>query len=353
MAILLFQERSIDAILDVYMLDILVSLENAINRLTNLYVNDAIILCGIMMLFYLSVQAYTLMTGDGKVSLLPLLRPFIFFLIVANWSMFLNLISYPLKQIDYKAKRSFTDVRANINDKYGLRLDLQEKVYEVIFTETQSFQELEDNRNWWQKLGDITEDVRNRMEAALARGALVLQNRIMLMFERAMETLVVIIFKGCIYVLYYIRIFILAILRMIGPFIFALSVIGAYRDLYLQWISKFVAVSLYSAFAHVAIMLAFILVSVGLDTDIAFLRETLALHDPADPQTGATILNMSLRPNGGGMGLIMCAVTGIFGLISVPLISTWILGANSTTALGNKAVSGVTAAVKAGAGKLG
>lgn len=346
MALLLLQETSVDTIVDIYMLEVLDTLETAINAVTNIYVNDAIILCGIMMLFYLSLQAYTLMTGDGKVNLIPLLRPFIFFLIVANWSMFLNLISYPMKAIDAKAKTSFTDVRANINDDYGRRLELQQDVYDIIFEETQSFQDLDDDKGIFEKLGDIPGEVRDALQEALARGAKTLQTRVMLLFERVIETATVLIFKGIIYVLYYIRIFILAILRMIGPFIFALSIIGAYRDLYLQWLSKFIAVSLYGAFAHVAVMLAFILVSVGLESDIAFLQKIIADHVPNDPETGATILNMYSHPNGGGMGLVMCLITGVFGLITVPIISTWILGANSTTAVGNKAVSGIISAVK-------
>lgn len=340
------QAQSVDTIIDSYMITILVRLEEKVNDVTGIFVEDAIILCAIMMLFYLSVQAYTLMTGDGKVNLLPLLRPFIFFFIVANWSAFVDLLSQPLSILDSKAKNRFTDIRVNINDRYAERLLKQKQVYSIIFEETQTYQEVEDSRDVWEKLGDLPGALREQIQQSLARGAEILQTRISTFFERAIEQLITIIFKGCIYLLYYIRILLLAILRLIGPFIFALSIIGAYRDLYLQWISKFVSVSLYGVFAHIAIMLSFLLIDFGLETDIAFLDNIIALNAAGDPNSGATILNVFASPNGGGLGLVICAVTGIFGLLMVPLISTWVLGSNSTSTVASKAVAGVGSVIK-------
>ena len=133
---------------------------------------------------------------------------------------------------------------------------------------------------------------------------------------------------------------------MIGPFVFAVSIVNAYRDLYLQWISKFVSVSLYGAIAHIAIMLAFILIDFGLGLDIAFLNQTLEKYQTGGPDGTATVIGLFIQSNTGGFALVVAAATGIIGLLATPLISTWILGSNSTTQVANKAITVTSAAIK-------
>lgn len=340
------QASSIKTIIDDFMVNILTQLENAAFRLTDFYVDDATTLCGIMMLFYLTIQAYTLMTGDGKVSLIPLLRPFIFFLIVVNWGSFVTLLTVPLDNLDAQAKNRFTDVRIGINDQYQRRSELQLELIERLYEETEEQKQLEESGNVWDKLASIPDALRDAIQEKLAKASLVLTSRLSNWFQRAVETLILIFFKGAIYFLYFLRVLLIAVLRLIGPFMFALSIVNAYRELYLQWISKFVAVSLYGVFAHFAIMLAFLLVSFALDLDITFLEDALQRYEDAGPTGGAVVIAIFGQANSGGFALVIAAVTGIFGLLVTPLVATWVLGANSTTQVGNKAIAGAANGVK-------
>lgn len=347
----IYLQTDVTTLIDAYMMDMLRALKNALRASTELFVDDAVMLCGIMMLFYLSLQAYTLMTGDGKVSLLPLLRPFIFFIIVTNWSSFLIILETPLDTIDAKAKNAFTDVREGINQKYRVRSDLQDDLVEALYASTQEMANAEDTE---QSLLDSGVDAfvafaTFDIGAKLAKAAMMLNTRLQTWFQKAVEYVMMLFFKACIYFLYFLRILLTTVLVILGPFIFALSIIGAYRDLYLQWISKFVAVSLYGAIAHIAIMLAFLVISFGLDLDITFLNQTIAKYNGDAISGPATVIQLYGRPSGGGSSLIIAMATGIFGLLITPLVATWVLGANSTTQAANKGVALTIGAAKVGA----
>lgn len=341
-------QNSITTLIDKYMLDMFETLDTTLSKVTELYVEDAKLLCMILMFFYLTMQAYILMTGDGKVSLVPLIRPFVFFLIVANWSTTTYILERPLKILDQRAKASFTDVRNGINAKYTLRGQKTDELMEALFLSTEDLKKSESTfDNFvggivdWTQTEAIFEAVQN-----LSLIGYKLQSRMTTMIQRSIEYFMMLFFKGCVYFVYFIRILLLTVLKVLGPFIFALSIVNAYRDLYLQWISKFVSVGLYGAIAHIAIMLAFLLIDFGLELDIAFLEQTLADFEAAKTggdslflQGAASIIEVYLRPNSGGSSLVIALVTGAIGLLAVPVVATWVLGANSTSAVATKAVT--------------
>ena len=351
-------QTSVTTLIDKYMLDMFETLDNTLSKVTELYVEDAKLLCMILMFFYLTMQAYILMTGDGKVSLVPLIRPFVFFLIVANWSTTCYILERPLKILDQRAKASFTDVRNGINAKYTLRGKKTDELVKALFVSTE---DLKNSQNTLDNvIGTVVDWTQTEaiFEAAqnLSLIGYKLQSRFTTLIQRTIEYVIMLFFKGCVYFVYFIRILLLTVLKVLGPFIFALSVVNAYRDLYLQWISKFVSVGLYGAIAHIAIMLAFLLIDFGLSLDIAFLDQTLADFQAAKAgddslflEGSASIIELYLRPNSGGSSLIIALVTGAIGLLAVPVVATWVLGANSTSAVATKAATQAYNTAKGGA----
>ena len=347
------QTESINNLLDPFIVEALQLIENEMNKLTGLYIDDASILCAVMLTFYLFVQAYTLMTGDGKVDILPLVRPFIFFVIVANWGLFVSVLDVPLKVMDQEAKGALYDVRAGINQRYQERGDLQIRATEALYAATHPLEkslDLEEggDSNVFVEIYDATQEIIDSVadfDEKLAYAAMAVQTKITTAIQQFFEWIMLIIFKGCVYFLYYLRIILHTLLKTFGPFIFALSVIGAYRDLWMQWVSKFVSVGLYGAVAHVAIIMSFLIISLALDKDIAFLEQLIASYKPggaasiATAEGKATVVAVALSGSASGYALVIAFATGIFGLLITPLVATWILGANSTTAASNKAIN--------------
>lgn len=350
-----YTETPVSTLIDGYMLDVLDAMRQALGGAVAIYIDDAKILCGILMLFYLSIQAYTLMTGDGKVSILPLIRPFIFFILVINWTTVINLVDIPLNHIDAQAKSKFNDVRGQINQKYQDRLVLQDDVIEAMFQTTEELIQAketveESNSGSFGSLLDSATDIIDDIGSfdileSLAKMQMKIGARVQQALEQVVEYIMMMLFKACIYFLYFLRILMQTMLAILGPFVFALSITNAYRDLYLQWISKYVSVGLYGAIAHISIMLAFIIINLGLDTDIRLLTELVdRLNDTSltEAQRARAQVTAMFSDSGGGItGLVIALGTGIFGLLMTPVIATWILGANSTSQVGSKAVNSV------------
>lgn len=336
-------------LIDNFILRILRALETEVSSATELFVQDAQVLCGILMLFYFVLKAYQLMTGDAKIDLIPLLRPFLFFMIVTGWGAFITVMNAPLRIVESRAANTFTDTRQETNDLFRLREQRKNELILKVFERTEVLNNQDSEGIFSTNIFQIDDNVREAIRNAIARSTLMLQARIQTLISKLWEAIITAIFKACIYLLFYIRIFILALLRIIGPFVFALSIIPAYRDLFLQWISKYIAVMLYGAFAYIAVILAFLQVKFALRLDILYYNRQIALADSGDLNEVAQFYELLLRPDISRSFLTVSMIVGIIGLLLVPIISTWILGSNSTTLVANKAVNLAATPVRAAA----
>lgn len=341
MALLLLQEYNQLDIIEPHVLEMIANLQAEMNQVMGFFISDALILLGIMMLFYLGKKAYDLMTGDNKLTLLPLLRPFIFFLIVANWSAFVVGINAPLVALENVAKTQFDNKRIQVNQEYAVFHQQREELTLAFFGATQTadndvglsdlFFALPLVPDWREDRRSILEKISLKLYMIFQKGEMILQ--------RVMLTITVQIYKAAIYFLFYLQIFLKALLILIGPLIFALSVVEAYRDLYLQWISKFVSVGFYVLFAYIAMLLSFVLLTMFLKIENKWMADQLIRYNAGveNPESTLTFIRIMVNAWGGGAGSILTALTvGILGLLSVPLVSTWILGANATTTLTNQ-----------------
>lgn len=327
-------------LIDSFMVTLIISLKAEMFTLTNIFVSEAKIILGIMMLFYLSVKAFQLMTGDAKLTLIPLLRPFIFFIIVVSWTQFLVVMDAPLKLFENKAQATFNHKRNLTNTQFELYKTNRIKLAKQVFSKSEDFVIDFDYKDLFTAVGLADEEAKKALKEKVATAIFIVSSRIQYMFGIITVDAITFVYKGCIYFLYFIQILLFTILRIIGPVIFALSVIPAYRDLYLQWISKYVSVGFYVVFAYIAMILSFMLILFVLKIENEWLGAQLVR---ANADVGSLeikeFLQLLSQPVAIFGILPVALITGILGLLSVPVISTWVLGSNATSAVTNSSLS--------------
>ena len=96
----------------------------------------------------------------------------------------------------------------------------------------------------------------------------------------------------------------------------------------------------YVVFAYIAMMLSFILIVFVLKIENAWLDEMIlradADIDSIQYKEFLTLLSQPIAV----FGIFPVALaTGILGLLTVPIISTWVLGANATTSVVNSSMT--------------
>ena len=86
------------------------------------------------------------------------------------------------------------------------------------------------------------------------------------------------------------------ILLILGPISFALSIIGAFRDSWVQWTARYIAVSFYIAIGMIVLNMAILIISYGMQQEISRMQQIL---DKAVPAVSGWIVG------GGDSGSVM------------------------------------------------
>lgn len=150
----------------------------------------------------------------------------------------------------------------------------------------------------------------------------------MIMFN-IIEFIVVTFWQVCTYFVFFLQIIFTGILVILGPLAFAFSVLPAFRDAYIQWIARFVSVSLYSCIAYIVLSISLVVMQYGIEREIEILE--YALRNEA-----AFVMYVGMT-SGGVNSFLLTALLGAFAMLTIPFVSTWIV---STTGVG-QAVGGM------------
>ena len=82
-------------LIDKFLFELFDGLRDKTTVLFGEFIADAQALAAIFMLLYFGVESFKMMSGDKKLEIIPLLRPFALGLVLMFWIPFINLISYP------------------------------------------------------------------------------------------------------------------------------------------------------------------------------------------------------------------------------------------------------------------
>ena len=97
----------------------------------------------------------------------------------------------------------------------------------------------------------------------------------------SLNLLSLLFWQVCTYFVFFHKSLFTGILVILGPLAFAFSVYPAFRDAYIQWIARFVSVSLYSCIAYIVLSISLVVMQYGIEREIEileYMRLEMKLH---------------------------------------------------------------------------
>lgn len=322
-------------LLDPHLFDLFTGLQMKTTKIFGAFVGDAQALAAIFMLLYFGLESFKLMTGDKKLEMMSLLRPFALGLVLMLWvipgkekdSGFVGVISYPGQVLTAQAKGLYEDQLLNVEmlsrNRYALIDSVAMELMQTSLEVERAENEAKDKK--WYEFGIDFSAIGDKLAGLYVY---VIAKFKMIMFN-IIEFLVVTFWQVCTYFVFFIQIIFTGILVALGPLAFAFSVLPAFRDAYIQWLARFVSVSLYSCIGYIVLYLSLIVMEYGIEREIEILEYALS-------NEAAFVMYVAMT-SGGVNSFILTAILGGLGMLTIPFVSTWIV---STTGIG-QAVGGM------------
>ncbi len=303
-------------IIDREMLLLLEGLYGMLTTELSVFLSDAQALCAICMLLYFAMKSYTMLSGDERLEVMTLLRPFALGMVIIFWPQFVELIAVPGEIVSDRTRVLLKD---RIDEIDAIQLERYQKLAEVSRRLTEESAEIEQfadqgkEEDWMSTLGIDFSEVFDQIKGYYV---LVMSKFRWLLMEVA-EMLVLTVFQACSYLIFFIQIIFAAILMILGPFSFAVSVLPAFRESYSRWIARYVSVSLYAGLGYLVMSLSMTLIKYALLKELSvldyILEDDLAFY--AYVSSAAWASNMYL----------IVLIVGAIAMLTIPVLSTWII----------------------------
>ncbi|MDQ1769311.1 hypothetical protein GQR60_00580 [Labilibaculum sp. A4] len=265
---------------------------------------------GIAAFFYISKRIYEELIADNPISLLPLLRPFAFVLILSFWGVFVNLLLVPTKGLASLSESIYANKKALV------ALLLEQKQDAMLASDLPIFYENEEKEAaLWDKGINLMLTSYNIITGR------AIQNQINFYIMDAIRQVLESMFEAIVYLIAFLRTVFCVLLVIFGPLVFALSIFDGFQDNYLQWIARFINVNLY-------LPIALLILSLDQEVLIYMLEwEIIQINSMLIYQPQMLYVSSLIVP-----------VCGIIGLSMVPRIASWIVQASGTGSGGGRMV---------------
>ncbi len=298
------------------------------------FVYDAQAIAAIAMLCYFGVKAFGFISGDEKWEIMPLLRPFALTLVIAFWMQFINIIEYPFEVFEARTEGLYNlqnqEVNLLMQEKNKLLTDYARRLSEI--SEDVESVDDQDGDSIMGSLGIDMDSIINEAKSLY----LVVLSKFKYVLEQTVSFIVLALFQMCVYIIFFLQLFFKHILIVLGPLAFALSIIPAFRDSYTTWIGRFISVALYSTIARIVLIMAMTFVKYSLNYEIQVYEKLLA-----DEQ--AFIL-YATASNNVQISFLVALLTGATAMLTIPVVSTWIVNTSGVgQAVGKMAKGGLNA----------
>jgi len=263
---------------------------------------------GIAAFFYISKRIYEELIADNPITLLPLLRPFAFVLVLSFWGVFVNLLMVPTKGLSTLSEAIYAD------KKHIVAQRLEEKQNAMLAADLPVFYENEEKEAaLWDKGINILLTTYNIMTGR------AIQNQINFYIMDAVRQLLESVFEAIVYLIAFLRTIFCVLLVIFGPLVFALSIFDGFQDNYLQWIARFINVNLYLPIALLILALVQEILIYMLEWEIHKINSMLIYQPQLFYVTSLVV-----------------PICGIVGMSMVPKIASWIVQATGTNSGGGR-----------------
>ena len=232
-------------------------------------------------------------------------------------SPFVNLLLAPTKGLTKLSEEVYAD------KKHIVKQRLEEKQDAILATDLPLFYENEEKEAaLWDKGINLLLTSYN-----IITGRAV-QNQINFYIMDAIRQVLEALFEALVYLIAFLRTVFCVLLVIFGPLVFAISIFDGFQENYLQWIARFVNVSLYLPIALLILSIVQEILSYVLELEITQIH-AMPVYLPQAFYVSSLVV----------------PVCGILGMAMVPKIASWIVQASGTNTGGGRMVR--TAAVMA------
>jgi hypothetical protein len=321
-------------------------------------------IAAVLSLIYLSVKAYSMILGEGRLDIMQLFRPFLITLVIVNFGLYAS-IAGSLGNAAAATEQGLFEANANHMDDLMFSKDSLSTTFwtRVLDSTSQIRNQLSEQNNansdavidagdpnWL--VGGISKTVAHAQNSIVSYITIYEQlawAKLSMWLQGLIESIALSIFKGVAYCLFFIQMILMHILLILGPISFALSIVGAFRDSWVQWTARYIAVSFYTAIGMIVLNMAILIISYGMQQEISRMQQIL------DKALGTDFYKSVIHIDNFLGYLLIGLLVAIGGIMTVPAVSGWIVGGGGSggsvmhgtgvagAKLGGKLASGVTA----------
>lgn len=296
------------------------------------FIADAQALAAIFMLIFFAIKSYEMMSGDKKLEIMPLLRPFGLVMVILWWSTFTRVVAFPTDVIANKTEAMFDGSQTEVNDLRLQRAQLMVQVADQLLTvqaQTETAKKEADTwyENAWESVKSSVKEGFSEVWNPIVEMRNRLQVGLQLLATSLLETMALWLLRICVYVIFIIQIIFSTILIILGPFSVAVSILPAFRDSFSTWVARFISVNLYSGIAYLVMYVASLFQHYAMEAEITRYQELVGT-------AGASMEKLSWFAMNGVLSfgmVIMTFVIGALTMLTVPSISTWIVSTSGIT----------------------
>ncbi|PIQ20240.1 MAG: plasmid transfer protein [Cytophagales bacterium CG18_big_fil_WC_8_21_14_2_50_42_9] len=303
-------------LLDRNIFDLFNTLYLDIAELSFAFLSDAQAIAAIAMLLYFAMEAYKMIAGDKTIEIMPLMRPFAITLVIVLWAPFIAIINFPLTIVNDTAKTMYEMQIDNVEHMHVERMALIDEVAKRMSESSAEFEQVEgetQDKDWYEKMGVDLEPLFNKMKGYY----LMLMAKINFAIMRIVEYVVIAIFQVCTYIIFLLQIIFAAILVILGPFSFALSILPGFKDSYLTWIGRYISVGLYSTIGYIVMSISFVIIRYAQEREIEILKAVL--------DNEALFIGYVSYSSGNISFYVVSLLIAALAMLCIPVISTWII----------------------------
>ena len=276
---------------------------------------DAQALSAIFMLIFFAIKSYEMMSGDKKLEIMPLLRPFGLVMVILWWSTFTRVVAFPTDVIANKTEAMFDGSQTAVNDLRLQRAKLMVEVSDQLLTvqaQTETAKKEADTwyDNAWESVQSSVKEGFSEVWNPIVEMRNRLQVGLQLLATSLLETIALWFLRICVYVIFIIQIIFSTILIILGPFSVAISILPAFRDSFGTWVARFISVNLYSGIAYLVMYIASLFQQYAMEAEITRYQELVGT-------SGASMEKLSVFAGNGVLSFGIVIGTFIIGALTM------------------------------------
>ena len=339
---------------DQNILDLLNGIHDQISDLS--FIDTAKEISAVLALLYLSLKAYAMIVGAGQLDILSLFRPFVITMCIVNFSLLTTILQYPGNSTGSTSKDNFIANAGQVDLDLDEKRSLNDKVFNMVILQTNQIKQ-----TYYQS--DVNADKTNdeyiwgftelgsSIDSSLTLLEQLMWLKMGIWMQNFFTDIILSVFKGCAYFIFFLQMFLQVVLETLGPISFAFSIIGSFKDAWVTWASRYIAVSFYNTIGFIVLSIACGVIDYGLQQEIDRINMVIQNANFSDITSTASFFATVTDYHSFLGFLFIGLIIAIGGIFSVPVVSTWIIQSSGTGSTFIGTVTGAAKSVGRGAGK--